>query len=248
MPEPFDAAAMAEVDATIRSVFDPTDLITPDDVRGSHATLPEAIAADGWPTVGESRGKVMFLMDNGGSYRTTYLAGAPNLAGRPMFTNAVPGAADAAFIKRNDAHDPSIPDLVRDGYLVRTRADEPTDHARANDTTLRDAALASGAQFVSTDFPEPDFGIGFETDYWVQIPGGTVARCNPVLLPEGCVAADLDSPTTTTTSTTSSSSVASTTSTTSAGTATTASTGGTRGTIRGATGARAIGGSVRYTG
>lgn len=247
LPELYDAAAMDQVDAAIRSVFSPDDLITPDDVRGSHATLPEAIAADGWPTLGESRGKVMFLLDNGGGYRTTYLRGTPNLAGKPVFTTSSPGAADAAFLKRNDPFDASIPDLVRAGYVVRTRADAETIEARNNDTSMRDAALASGAHWVSTDYPVPNYGFEFETDYFVEIPGGTVARCNPINGPEGCVDADLDQPvppsTTTTTSTTSTP-----TSTTAGpgGTSTTAAGGGT--TPPPATPARPIRSNVTYVG
>ena len=55
------------LDAEIRSVFAPGDLVTPDDVRGARATLPEAIATltDG-PRSTASRGKVLFTMDNGG--------------------------------------------------------------------------------------------------------------------------------------------------------------------------------------
>lgn len=192
VPDKFDAAAMDTVDAEIRAVMDPADMITPDDVRGSRATLEEAVLNDGWPTLGESRGKVMFLMDNGGGYRADYLAGHPNLEGRPMFTNANPGDPDAAFVKRNNPTDPGIPGLVSAGYVVRTRSDGDTVEARANDTTNRDAALASGAQWVSTDYPVPDWAIGFESPYFVEIPGGTVARCNPVNGPEGCVDAELD--------------------------------------------------------
>jgi len=193
-PDPFDAAAMDEVDSTIRAVFPDDRLITPDDVRGSHATLNEAVlAGDAWPTLGESRGKVMFLMDNGGGYRSTYLAGHPNLAGRVLFTNAPAGAADAAFVKMNDPFETTeIQDLVRAGYVVRTRADGDTTEARNNDTRARDAALASGAQWVSTDYPVPGLAVGFTSPYVAEIPGGTVARCNPINGPEGCVSAELD--------------------------------------------------------
>ena len=45
--------------------------------------------------------------------------------------------------------------LVRDGYIVRTRADADTFEARTNSTERRDRALGSGAQYVSTDYPEP---------------------------------------------------------------------------------------------
>jgi hypothetical protein len=193
IPEPFDATALDAVDAEIRSVFGEDEMITPDDVRGDRATLDEAVLNDGWPTLGDSRGQVLFLMDNGEPYRTTYLAGRPNLEGRVLFTNSQPGQADAAFVKRNDPiGDTDIAELVEEGYLVRTRADSDTDEARLNDTTMRDAALASGAQWVSTDYPVADYGVGFDTDYVAEIPGGTVARCNPVNAPPGCVSAEID--------------------------------------------------------
>ena len=183
-PLPFDAAALDGVDAEIRSVFAEKRLITPDFVRGDRATLEEAILEDGWPTLREARGKVLFLMDNGGSKRSLYLDGHPSLAGRVLFTNANPGDPDAAFVKRNNAFDDGIGPLVEDGYLVRTRADADTEEARSGDTTKRDAALASGAHFVSTDYPvpNPDFGTG----YFVEIPGGMPAACNPVNAPAGC--------------------------------------------------------------
>ena len=206
-PEPFDAAALDSVDAEIRSVFDEDHLLTPDDVRGDHDTLEEAVLTDGWPTLGEARGKVMFLMDNGGDKRAVYRDGHPSLEDRVLFTNGVPGDADAAFVKENEAIADAdrITELVEAGYVVRTRADVETLEARANDTTRRDAALASGAQWVSTDYPVPDHGYGFTTDYSAGIPGGTVARCNPVNGPAGCVSADLEAisapPTSTTTTT-----------------------------------------------
>jgi len=207
-PTPYDAQAMDELDAEIRSVFAPGDLITPDDVRGSHPTLEEGVLADGWPTLAQSRGKVLFLMDNDGSYRDLYRQGHPNLEGRAVFTNSNPGQPDAAFVKRNDAKGSfaDIQDLVAKGYIVRTRADSDTAEARVDDTSTRDAALASGAQWVSTDYPVPDYGVGFQTSYVASIPGGYVARCNPVNGPEGCDSAVLDTiyapPTSTTTTTT----------------------------------------------
>ena len=67
---------------------------------------------------------------------------------------------------------------------MRTRADADTMEARSGDTARRDAALASGAQFVSTDYPVPNPGFG--TGYAVAIPGGMPGRCNPVNAPAGC--------------------------------------------------------------
>ncbi len=178
-PAEFDA-----LDAEIRSVFPPERMITPDDVRHDASTLEYAVKNRGWPTLGASRGKVLFTLDNEGK-RIDYLTGHPNLAGRVLFTNANPGDPDAAFVKRNDPiGDTDIPQLVAAGYVVRTRADADTLEARAGNTGPRDAALASGAQWVSTDYeaPDPRFGTG----YFVEIPGGMPARCNPVDGPPGC--------------------------------------------------------------
>src|SRR6185436_20602828 len=102
------------------------------------------------------------------------------------FTSSAPGDPDAGFVKRNDPFDASIPGLVAAGYLVRTRADVDTNEARSGDTVPRDTALASAAQFVSTDYPVPDTDPGFDPSYFVQIPGGMPARCNPLNAPPAC--------------------------------------------------------------
>jgi hypothetical protein len=103
-----------------------------------------------------------------------------------MFVNARPGQPEAAFVILNDPvqQQDSIRKLVRSGYLVRTRADEGTLEARKGDFRRLEAALASGAQFISTDYYLPD--QRFNTRYRVQLPDGEVARCNPVLRPGGC--------------------------------------------------------------
>lgn len=183
-PPPFDTAAFDTMDAEIRSVFAPGHVIIPDEVRGDRATLEEAILTDGWPTLGASRGRILFGLDNSGSKRLAYLAGHPGLQDRILFTNANPGDDDAAFVKRNDPlGDLEIPDLVRAGYLVRTRADGDTVQSRNNDTTQRDAALESGAQYVSTDYRLPDLDF---SPYQVTLPGEVPGRCNPENAPPGC--------------------------------------------------------------
>jgi len=182
---PIDAALFRDLDDEIRSVFPDERILLPDDVRGDHATLEDAILADGWPAVGDVRGKVLFLLDNGGAKRDVYRDGALALEGRVLFTNSFPGEPDAAFVKMNDPEsDPTlIPELVQAGYLVRTRADADTVQAREDDPTRRDAALASGAHWVSTDYADPDPRL---SDYFVELPGGGVLRCNPVNAPGFC--------------------------------------------------------------
>lgn len=194
---PWEGTALDGMDAEIRSVFGEDDLITPDDVRRPGLSLEQSVLQAGWPTLEDSRGKVAFLMDNEPTVaagmvnpiRTAYIAGRPNLEGRAVFTNSVPGQPDAAFLKRNDPTGPNtqiIQDLVRRGYLVRTRSDLPlTTVASGDDSQLR-AALASGAQLVSTDFPQVGMSARYDSDYVAELPGGGVARCNPVVARRGC--------------------------------------------------------------
>jgi hypothetical protein len=187
------APDLDHLDATIRSVFSESEMYTPDDLRGAHTTLPEAIATDGWPTLDSVRGQVMFVMDNSGTFRDWYRAGHPALAGRVVFTNGDPGADDAAFVKRNDSKGSlaDIQSLIAQGYVIRTRTDADTVEARTNDTSTRDAAFASGATWVSTDYEVA--GRAFGTPYVVAIPGGTPARCNPVNAPAWCTSAMVES-------------------------------------------------------
>lgn len=180
-PETFDA-----LDAEVRSVFQPADLITPDDVRGKHKTLEEAVLTDGWPALDRARGKIIFLLDQR-RVGPLYTKGHPNLEGRVFFTNAEPGRPDAAFIQMNNPLAPEIPDLVRKGYLIRTMTDGGSANVKANNGDRRDAGLKSGAHLLSTDYP---FNEKAPSGYNVAFPQG-IARCNPVLQPKNCDPAKL---------------------------------------------------------
>lgn len=193
-PLAWTAANIGDLDAEIDSVFPSDRIIRPDDVRGSYATVNEGALAGNWPTLADARGKVMFLMDNANK-RSEYLTAYPGLHGAAVFTNASPGQPDAAFVKMNDptgTHTAEIADLVAQGYVVRTRADGDTLEARTNDTSQRDAAFASGAQWVSTDYPSPGSADYLDSPYFAALPSGTTARCNPVNGPDECVDAVLD--------------------------------------------------------
>jgi hypothetical protein len=179
-PVKFGKAELDQVDAEILSVFDRSEILTPDRVRGRFETLPEAIQKRGWPRLDEVRGLVMFALDNEGVVRDRYLDGHPALRGRIMFTTVADRTHPAAaWFKINDPikEFDRIQQLVREGFLVRSRADADTKQSRANDVTQRDKAMASGAQFISTDYPEPDRRF---SAYSVRFPSGFVARPNPV--------------------------------------------------------------------
>jgi hypothetical protein len=185
------AAEFRALDAEIRSVFSEDHMLTPDDVRGKHATLWQAIESEGWPTLKASRGKVLFALDNTDDHITDYLGGRAALEGRVLFVSSEPGQPSAGFLKLNEAIGPlgneeqTIRKRVLGGFLIRTRADIPTAEARSGSTVRRDAAFRSGAHFVSTDYPVASpFGSG----YVARLPGGEhlTARCNPVNAPSGC--------------------------------------------------------------
>jgi Phosphoinositide phospholipase C, Ca2+-dependent len=181
--ETFTSEAFDALDKEIRSVFTDSEIILPDKVRGNYPTLEAAVRGGHWPTLAESRGKVIFLMDqkNAGP---VYTAGHPLLQGRVLFTNSDPGKPDAAFVEENEGSPQLIDQLVRQGYIVRARADESTIAARTDDTTRRDALLRSGAQMISTDYPlsEPSNWTG----YSVGFSDGLPARCNIINAPPGC--------------------------------------------------------------
>ena len=175
----FDAAAMDAVDGEIRSVFAERDLIAPDGVQGRRASLREAVAAGGWPTLKTARGKVMFALDAPPQQVAVYRGQRRSLEGRVMFVNIDETSPAAGYITLNEpqAQSARIAAAVKAGIIVRTRADADTHEARSGDVARREAAFASGAQYVSTDYMSPDVRFG---DYRVELPGGGVARRNPV--------------------------------------------------------------------
>ncbi len=185
VPIPFGIAALDSIDSEIRSVFPPEQLLVPDDVRGDFVTLELAVLTQGWPRLSDARGKIMFALDNTGAARENYIVGHTSLEGRVLFTDSPAGTPEAAFMKRNDplSNPGDIESLVEQGYMVRTRADADTEQARSGDTTRREAALNSGAHFVSTDYPVPNPQF---SDYQVTLPGGSIARCNPIS-PGNCI-------------------------------------------------------------
>jgi hypothetical protein len=180
---PFDEAAYDALDAEICSVFPQGAVITPDIVRGSHATLREAVLAGSWPTLGEARGKILIAVDEYGRHRDAFRGRRISLEGRMCFVNSDEDGPDNAYYTLNEYADgPRITELVKQGFIVRTRADAETVESRTNDTKRRDAAFVCGAQYVSTDYRRPDLRF---SDYEVRLFGGAVALVNPQRAPEG---------------------------------------------------------------
>jgi len=163
---PFDDAALLALDDSARRIFGAKHLVTPDEVRGNHATLRAGVTGGGWPTLRSARGKILLVLDSSPKIAETYRTGHPSLRGRAMFAFYPEGDAEASVFNLQDpvAEEERARRLVAQGFLVRTRSDADTHEARNHDYTRLQAALRSGAQIISTDYykgaPDP-LGFGF---------------------------------------------------------------------------------------
>lgn len=173
-PLPFTRERLLDLEKEILSILPPELIFRPDDLRGAEKSLPDAIRKHGWPMLSSVRGKFLFALDNEDAIRDRYLESNPALEGRLMFVS-VENEDDpaAAWFKRNDAKGQaeSIRDLVGKGFLVRTRAEN-----RAASPETRDAAFASGAQWISTDHFSEKSVAGSR----VAFPDGKQVRSNPI--------------------------------------------------------------------
>ncbi|MGH8177173.1 MAG: phosphatidylinositol-specific phospholipase C1-like protein [Steroidobacter sp.] len=183
--EKFSTADFDALDAEIASVFAAYRLITPDEVRGSHPTLRTAVLAGNWPRLRDARGRILFALDDNPEKVALYQGERHSLGGRLMFVNTDESSPAAAYLTLNDPirEAQRIRAAVDAGFLVRTRADADTVEARSGSTSRRDAALSSGAQYISTDYMQPDARF---SSYSVQLPADAVSICNPVRTRERC--------------------------------------------------------------
>ena len=176
--EEFTSKVFDDVDITIINGLGADKLITPDMVRGNYKTLEAAVLKGNWPKLKDARGKFMFILDNSGKKRDVYKEGHPSLKGRVVFINAEPGTPEAAALFRNNPEDKTIPELVKKGYIIRTRADADTKQARANDYSHFEAAKKSGAQIITTDYYLPS--KIFPSSYQISFDNKAYVRVNPV--------------------------------------------------------------------
>lgn len=180
VPEKFTPEVLDRLDKTILENLGTEKLLTPDKVRGNNKTLESAVLNGNWPKLRAARGKFVFILDETGPKRAAYMQGHSSLKDRILFANAEPGTPEAAFlILNNPVKDLSkIQELVKKGYLIRTRADANTVEARRNDTSTFEAACRSGAQIITTDYYLPS--THFKSDYRVSFADESYFRINPL--------------------------------------------------------------------
>jgi len=176
------------MDRILLQVWPRDRLITPADVQGDAATLRDAVTKKGWPTLGETRGKALFYVNERSTFHEAYTRGGLDIGGRALFPESHPDESIGAIVILNTPA-ASTADVVKQGFIVRTMCDgvpaPPTTDAD------RETALASGAHIISTDYPVgttgPDGGVSA-----FEIPAGAPSRCNPVTAPPNCKPTDIE--------------------------------------------------------
>ncbi|MET3978624.1 hypothetical protein ABIB62_001193 [Mucilaginibacter sp. UYP25] len=180
VPDKFDSRIYDKLDKEIADNLGIDHVLRPDNVRGTYKTLEQAVLHQKWPTLKQAKGKFIFLLDEPPVKTAIYISGHPSLKGRVFFTNSEPGTPEAAIYVMNDAKKQlaQIKNLVKKGYIIRTRADSDTQEARANDKSSFEAAQQSGAQIISTDYYKKS--THFKSDYIISFADGSYFRKNPL--------------------------------------------------------------------
>ncbi len=181
-----------QFDAEILAAWPRARVITPDDLRGTHASLREVVTTVGWPTMAQSRGKLVVILMDENNHGGWYKQGHEQYAGRAAFVFGPADATDTAAVQYDDVKTPddvtTVQAYVKQGFLLRSFADGDVLNHPA-DLTVQQRALSSGAQLLSTDYPvEKSRAPGFA----FELPDGTPSRCNPVNAPAGCKASDVE--------------------------------------------------------
>lgn len=177
-PEQFSSTLFNELDNAFIKGLGKNKLITPDTVRGDFLTLEASVLHNNWPKLKDSKGKFLFILDDSGRKRDLYIKDHASLKNRVMFVNANSGTPEAATMIINNPEDKNITNLVKQGYIIRTRADAGTKEARANDYSHFKLAKKSGAQIITTDYYLPS--TFFKSDYYISFKKSTYVRANPV--------------------------------------------------------------------
>jgi hypothetical protein len=184
------------LDAEILAVWPRNRLLTPADIQGDYPTLAEAVATEGWPFLGAVRGHAVFVfLTRGrepGDHHYEYTHGNQSLDGRTMFILSTPGDPyQAIMAPDNPIHQAAeITAAVEAGFIVRTMGTDTITGGVPESTARQEAALASPAHMLSSDYPV----LGIIEGYGLDFLSGTPSRCNPLTAPAVCTSDAIESP------------------------------------------------------
>lgn len=178
-----------KLEETILRVFPREKLITPDSLRGSHASPRERIMKTGWPRVDDVRGKIMFSVLNRDERARVYTRDYTSLNDRLMFVSATAEQYEMPWAAVTEAYvdDPSLMAKAHASRLLTTSnvcaIDRSDDDCRQRLAT----ALAAGVHMLKDDLPFTANGRG----YTLTLPKGSPG-CNPVTAPPSCLTTQLE--------------------------------------------------------
>ncbi|SHN09840.1 Rhodanese-related sulfurtransferase [Cyclobacterium lianum] len=175
----FDEQAFRLLDQVIMAKLGAEKLIRPVDISGTQRSLKEALTEKGWPDLEAAKGKFVWVLDEKEEKTKTYLSSQAAGESAVFFVTVPEDHPMAGIFILNDpvGQEAQIRDLVKKGFLVRTRADADTREARMKDTRRMEKAFESGAQLISTDYYLPD--PRWEGAYQVRFPDNSYSRINP---------------------------------------------------------------------
>lgn len=183
----------AAFDGVIRGALPPERLYEPDEFKRGHATMREALLAEGWPTIAETRGQVMLvLLDVDLPHNRDYTRNYTNVDGRAMFARAsetqyeLPWGVIAKIDDPTDA--PAIAAARAAGLLIASNTGSAGTSDDDNAASLL-GGISNGANMLCDDFPAPVSG----QTYYLDLPGGTPSICNPQTAPKECTPAAIES-------------------------------------------------------
>ena len=174
-----DEEKFRQLDQTVADIVGAEKAVTPADLMGRWPTLGAMAQNGGWPSLAQLKGKIIFLLHPDSVYTRLYIGMDPSLKTQwfvPAFgageTAVYPD--DAAFLIANNPDIGLVRPLVARGCIVRVFMD----YDRVYNASMKEAALASGAQILTTDLEK---GVVLpRSDYVAEFPGGyTVARNLP---------------------------------------------------------------------
>ena len=178
------------IEQEILSVWPRQRILTPDEVRKDYPTLPQAILAEGSPTLAQLRGRAIFSSWIATPTEITTPSLLPSLSSKLLFVDAT-SASDpfAALFKIDDVESnlAQVIELVSAGFIVTSNTDS-VDASDEGNTNRAKQTLQAGVHYISSDFPVEQA----DRAYWFELPDGKPARCNPYTHHEQCTPADIE--------------------------------------------------------
>lgn len=177
------------IDVEIREILGDR-LITPDSLQKDHATLQDAIRADGWPRLADARGKFLFILDDHELTSTVYLTNN-SLKGRVMFVRAAAATLHSPWAVVTKTGPGSFhSEALQNNFLISDNVCA-ADNAAADCHSELANAKAAGTHLLMDDF-EGGESKQIHDGYFVDLDGAPVVACHPRNAPALCTTAQIN--------------------------------------------------------